>query len=323
MALDEFSLIKRYFSQEPHIPHGVVVGVGDDAAVIRVPEQRELVITTDTLIEGIHFSSATLAEDIAFKSLAVSLSDLASMGAIPRWFTLALTLPEVREEWLASFSAALLQLADEEGIALIGGDTTRGALTVTIQAMGLVHVGSAVLRSGARAGDDIYVTGTLGDAALGLKLAKGQVAELALSERDRAHCLARLNRPTPRTTAGYSLAPFVDAMIDCSDGFAADLGHILEASECGAEVELSRLPLSAAVRDWVESNGWDLPLSGGDDYELIFTASPEQRDAINGIAENLQMAVTPVGVVSSQPGLRLITADGEQLALTQTGYQHF
>ena len=322
MSLGEFDLIRRYFNRNQAHP-GLVVGIGDDAAVLDVPADSQLVVTADTLVAGVHFPVSARPEDIGFKSLAVNLSDLAAMGAIPRWYTLSITLPEAEDDWLSGFSAGLQRLENEEAVALIGGDTTRGPLSIGIQAMGVVRTGAAVLRSGARAGDDVYVTGTLGDAALGLKCVQGEITEPLVSECARSGCVERFNRPQPRSIAGYSLAPFVNAMIDCSDGFVADLGHILAASQCGAEIELASLPLSHALRRWVATRDWALPLSGGDDYELIFTADALQRDVINGIADNLHHPITRVGRIVSGAGVELIEPDGSRLERKPQGYTHF
>ncbi len=322
MSLGEFELIDRYFRQPQPRP-GVVVGVGDDAAVIDVPADRQLVVTADTLVTGVHFPASTEPGDVGYKSLAVNLSDLGAMGAIPRWYLLSLTMPEADESWLADFTEGLRALESVEGVTLVGGDMTRGPLAVSIQAMGLVRRGAAVLRAGAEVGDDVYVTGTLGDAALGLKLITGELPRTEFGDDALARCIERLNRPRPRTVAGYSLAPFLHAMIDCSDGFVADLGHVLRASGRGAEIELASLPLSAAVRRMVETEGWGLPLSGGDDYELIFTAAPSQRSVINGIADTLHCSLTCVGRIVDEPGIRLIAADGTVKAGDLHGYTHF
>ncbi len=320
MSLGEFDLIRDYFTWDSGAD--VATGVGDDAAVVDVPVGQQLVITTDTLIRDVHFPAETAAFDIGYKSLAVSLSDLAAMGAAPRWFTLALTLPQADEQWLAEFSAGLKALQTAGHPALVGGDTTRGPLTITIQAMGLVQKGKAVLRANARVGDDLYVTGTLGDAALGLRVVMDDLPpRLSAPMRDR--CVQRLNRPRPRVRAGCSLAPFVSAMIDCSDGFLADLEHILQASGCGAEVDLPALPLSVAMQHHVGNAGWQLPLSGGDDYELIFTADPGQRSVINGIADLLDCPVTPVGRITSGLELKLIQADHSRLLPDAEGFTHF
>ena len=321
MSLGEFELIQRFFSW-PSGRSDVSVGIGDDTAVVDVPAGQQLVVTTDTLVEGVHFPAHTSPFDTGHKSLAVSLSDLAAMGARPRWFTLALTLPKVDENWLSGFSSGLRTLAEQQNIVLVGGDTTKGPLTISIQAMGVVGSGQAVLRSTAKPGDDIYVTGTLGDAALGLEFAL-ETSEPGITKECRSYCLQRLNRPEPRVRAGISLAPFLTAMIDCSDGFVADLGHILASSGCGAELQLAALPLSSALQVNVEKQGWRYPLSGGDDYELIFTASPRSRCEIIGIAENLNAPVTRVGKITEGGGIKITSADGQLLDLTTTGYTHF
>ena len=322
MSLGEFELIDRYFRQTQPRP-GVVVGIGDDAAVVDVPTDRQLAVTADTLVAGVHFPASTDPGDVGYKSLAVNLSDLGAMGAVPRWYLLSLTMPEADESWLTDFTEGLRALESIEGVALIGGDTTRGPLAISIQAMGLARRGAAVLRAGAEVGDDVYVTGTLGDAALGLKFITGELPQTAFDDEAVARSIARLARPRPRTVAGYSLAPFLHAMIDCSDGFVADLGHILHASGCGAEIELAKLPLSAPVRRLVETEGWALPLSGGDDYELILTAAPSQRSVINDIADVLPCSLTRVGRIVDAHGIRLIDADGTVIAGELHGYTHF
>ena len=322
MPLGEFDLIGRYFNRQQNQP-GLAVGIGDDAAVVDIPADHQLVVTADTLVAGVHFPEQTSSEDIGYKSLAVNLSDLAAMGAVPRWYTLALTMPEANDAWLSGFSAGLAQLETDASVVLIGGDTTRGPLAIGIQAMGLVRRGAAVRRAGAKVGDDVYVTGALGDAALGLKYLQGDVPGAMFADAAIARCIERLNRPQPRNVAGRSLAPFVNAMIDCSDGFAADLGHILTASDCGAEIELARLPLSTAGRRWVDVRDWHLAFAGGDDYELIFTAAPAQRDVINGIADNLDCPITPVGRIMAGNGMILKQHDGSIFDFAPRGYTHF
>ncbi len=316
----EFELIQQFFNNA-QAQSDVVCGIGDDAAILSVACGDQLVVTADTLIRGVHFPNDTLAEDIGFKSLAVNLSDLAAMGATPRWFTLSLTLPEADTEWLAGFSSGLFDLAQKEGIALVGGDTTRGPLSITIQAMGTVSGGGGVRRSTAEVGDDLYVTGTLGDAALGLA---GRLRKIMLESEDFLFCNQRLNRPRPRVATGLALQGYVHSMIDCSDGFVADLGHILSASHKGAEIYLHSLPLSDAVRRWVEQeSGWQYPLYGGDDYELIFSAPVDHRTKIAAFVDALGVPISKVGTVIEQPGLQLYAENGDLVNIDQSGYTHF
>jgi len=311
----EFDLIDRYFTGLDR-REGVLLGVGDDAALLASPDGGEaLVVTIDTLVSGIHFDPACDPAALGHKLLAVSLSDLAAMGAEPLWATLALTLPSADEAWLDGFSAGLVTLAQEHGVALVGGDTTRGPLTLTLQAAGRVPPEQALRRSGARPGDAIYVTGTLGDAALALR----DPTDLADGERSRLR--ARLERPTPRVAAGLALRGLASAAIDISDGLAADLGHVLDASRVGATVELAVLPLSSPLQQIVATGDWALPLAGGDDYELCFTL-PEGRTAE---LEQLDLGVefTRIGTVDTEPGLRLLAPDGSPYQPAQAGYDHF
>ena len=319
MSLSEFNLIERYFNR-PSRRAGVVLGVGDDTALLRVPAGMELAVTVDTLVAGVHFPESAGPAEIAHKALAVNLSDLASMGAEPAWITLALTLPEADEAWLAAFAEGLFELADHHGVALVGGDTTRGPLTVTLQAHGLVPFGEALRRDGARPGDGIYLTGSVGDAALGLAaLLEGR--ELPPEAFD--HCVDRLHRPLPRVLEGHALRGLASACIDVSDGVAADLGHILERSRCGARIEAARLPLSshfAAAFDRPEA-AWHTALSGGDDYELLFCVPAAREEAL---ARRLPPdACTRIGEIRREPGLLCVDAAGEPLDLGAAGYQHF
>ena len=317
----EFEIIERYFRRLTAPDDSVLLGIGDDAAVLRVPERHVMAVTVDTLVEGVHFPAGTDSDAVGHKALAVNLSDLAAMGANPCWFTLALTLPQVNEVWLEGFAAGLARLASRHRVVLIGGDTTRGPLSITIQALGTLPDYAAATRAGACPGDDIYVTGTLGDAALGLAAWAGEVE---LPSADTAFCAARLNRPEPRVMAGLALQGYVHAMIDCSDGFIADLGHILDQSGLGAEVRRDRLPLSGPVRrQLAASEAWRYPLAGGDDYELIFTAPASRRLAIAALVDALDCAITWVGQVRSAPGLVLLDAEGQVFVPPLRGYQHF
>ncbi|WP_126456154.1 thiamine-phosphate kinase [Sulfuriflexus mobilis] len=317
----EFSLIDRYFAHHVH-QHGghddVVLGIGDDAAVLRVPAGHELVVTTDTMVAGVHFPASATAEDIGYKLLAVNLSDLAAMGAVPRWASLALTLPGVDEDWLTGFCQGLFGLADAYNVALVGGDTTRGPLTLSITLHGLVPEGQALRRDGARAGDAIYVSGRLGDAGLALQHELGNMNVPGIAE-----ILPRLHRPMPRVALGQALRGVASAMIDISDGLLADLGHILEASGVGARLELEALPLSAAVQAITDSGDWSLPLAGGDDYELCFSVPAERQADLQERLSGLDISVTRIGQVEVEAGLRCLDARGEYYTPPGMGYEHF
>lgn len=316
----EFELIRRFFQTEPR-RRDVVLGIGDDVAVMQVPAAQELVVTTDTLVSGVHFPAETSPEDLGHKALAVNLSDLAAAGAEPAWVSLALTLPEFDEAWLEGFCLGLRGLLESSGAELVGGDTTRGPLSVTIQALGLVPAGTVLRRSGAMVGDLIFVTGTLGDAALGLSILRGREAVPA---DQREHCLGRLYRPEPRVGAGIALRGVAHAAIDISDGFLADLGHVLEASGAGARVQLDALPVSAPVAGMLDATGdWDAVLAGGDDYELLFTAPPAARGVVDELFGRLDCDVTWVGTVEHDPEIRLFRPDGSRHVPRRTGYDHF
>lgn len=319
----EFDLIARYFDWRPLRQTQVVVGVGDDAAVLEMPTGCQLVVTADTLIESVHFPARTDPYSIAVKSLAVNLSDLAAMAAEPAWFTLSLSLPQYDPSFLEPFSQGLRETAERYRIDLVGGDTTRGELSISIQAMGWVPRGEAVLRSGAISGDDVYVTGDLGAAALGLMF---QETHKPLTE-DANYCLSRLNRPEPRSSIGLALRSLANAMIDCSDGFLADLSHLAKASDLAALVERNRLPLSAPVSSCINEDErfWRLPLAGGDDYELIFTARPGYRNSIQDLVRQSNCPITRVGVLSSGAGVSVLDEAGRILDAKSMarGYSHF
>ncbi len=312
--MDEFQLIRHYFASLTAASEGVVLGIGDDAALLAVPSGQQLVVTTDTLVAGQHFPLHTAPFDIGWKALAVNLSDLAAMGASPRWFTLALTLPETDASWLAGFSEGLKALADLHRIALVGGDTTRGPLAISITAMGLVQNGAAMRRDGAVEGDSICVTGTLGDAALALR---------QLGQADAAHALRRrLDRPTPRVEVGIKLAAFGMAAVDISDGLAADLNHILIASQVGAELRAEQLPQSAAFAHSAGPDALDLQLHGGDDYELCVCLRGGDFAEVQPQLAAMGVPLTRIGVITAEPGLRL--RQGQTLrAIEPRGYQHF
>jgi len=310
MAVAEFDLIRRYFAVDvPRHPFNQL-GIGDDCALLSIPAGCQLAATTDTMVESVHFFADADPELLGHKLLAVNLSDLAAMGAEPFAVTLALTLPRVDEGWLQAFSSGFLKLARQYKVDLIGGDTTSGPLTLTVQAMGVVPQGRALLRSSAKVGDLIYVTRQIGNAGLGLKIKQGYVcanAEPALN------CF---NKPQPRVAEGLALRGIANACIDISDGLAADLGHILEKSGVGACLQWECLPLSAEVRDYVETSGdWRMPLTAGDDYELCFTVSAE-------MSQQLPAGYYRVGVIEAEPGLRISRA-GSLDILEAKGFEHF
>lgn len=311
--MGEFELIREHFTGLTSARTGVKLGIGDDAALLRVPPGHELVVTTDTLVAGRHFPDDTAPEDVGWKSLAVNLSDLAAMGAQPRWFTLALTVRLADPIWVGGFAQGLREAADFFGVALVGGDTTQGPLSITITAMGAVPIGRAIRRSGAKAGDLVCVTGTLGDAALALR---------RRGKKDLPDVLQlRLNRPAPRVAAALALRPFAHAMIDLSDGLAGDLQHVLDASRVGATIRADLLPASP---DFAALAGADerLPLQagGGDDYELCVCIPPAQ---LKKALRKLAVPLTVIGEVTRQKGLRFVGVDGRALSPDLQGYRHF
>jgi thiamine-monophosphate kinase len=317
----EFDLIRQLSEQQSVRRDEVHLGIGDDAALLSVPDDCELVLTTDTLNYGIHFPEQTSPEDVGYKSLAVNLSDLAAMGATPVAANLSLTLPESNAAWLEQFSRGFFQLADRFSVQLTGGDTTRGPLSISITALGFVKKGMALLRSGAKPGDLIYATGNLGDAGAALLAMQG---ELKLTGPQQKQFQLRLNRPKPRIEIGQALAGLATACIDVSDGLIADLGHILDQSQVGATLYVQRLPISATLKSCFDlAGGWYVPLSSGDDYELCFTI-PENRQAeVESLLQEIKTPITWLGMIESQPGLRLLMDDGSEFSGGTGGYDHF
>lgn len=305
----------------------VVLGIGDDAALLHVPVGQELVVTADTLNEGVHFPVGTAPDDIGWKALAANLSDLASMGARPAWCTLSLSLPRADAAWLEAFLDGFLALAGVHGIALVGGDTTRGPLSIAVTAMGLVESGAALRRDRARVGDDVWVTGTLGDAAAALVLgghlpAPGDVAP-AVSAATATWLESRLARPTPRAEAGRALLGLAHACVDVSDGLLADLGHVCERSAVGAEVVIASLPASEALCAAFGGQRAVLQASGGDDYELCFTAPPSLREVVAQALEQVGVEATRIGRIVAGNSVRALDADGTAWQPPRTGYVHF
>lgn len=311
MPLDEFSLIREYFVR-PGARADVVLGIGDDAALLLPPPGQELAITTDTLLEGVHFPADLGPDDLGWRALAVNLSDLAAMGAEPAWATLALSLPAPQAAWLERFAAGFFELADSCGLALVGGDTVRGPLSITVQAIGHVPAGAAMRRAGARTGDVVAVTGTLGLAAAALRLRDGGSPPGFVARR--------LTRPQPRLAEGRALRAMASACIDVSDGLAADLGHVLAASDCGATLDAALVPGPPDLPG-LGDGPLDLALHGGDDYELCFCCPPQAWPAL-AATPGLE-SCTRIGVVEASPGLRLREADGQVRDLEPRGYRHF
>jgi thiamine-monophosphate kinase len=319
-AITEFDLIRRYFADMTPSRADVSLGIGDDAALVRVPPEQGLAVSIDTLVSGVHFLPTVSPQALGHKSLAVNLSDLAAMGAEPAWVTLALTLPAVDHAWLQGFAEGFAALARRYGVSLIGGDTTRGPMSLTVQVHGFVPEEQALRRSGARFGDDVYVTGCLGDAALYLRLQQS-AAPLPGDVDALRQCL---ERPEPRIEAGMALRGLATSAIDISDGLLADLGHILEASGVGASLSLEQLPLSTLFADWLSRSGdWTPALAGGDDYELCFTAPPEGAPQIERIANELGLSMQRIGRIEQAPGLRVRMPDGTSWSGFARGFDHF
>lgn len=314
----EFNLIERYFTRPTS---SATLGVGDDAALLAVTPGMELAISTDMLVAGTHFFPDTDPRKLGWKTLAVNVSDLAAMGAQPRWAMLALALPDADESWLAAFADGFFKCADQYGVELIGGDTTRGPLNLSVTIMGEVPKQLALRRDAAKVGDDIWVSGTLGGAALGLAALQNKVK---LDETDLAHCLRALETPQPRVALGLALHGIAHAAIDISDGLLADLGHILECSEMGAELDFDLLPVHPALAPRLAEN-WarSCLCAGGDDYELCFTAHPEREREIAAIGERLGLRLTRIGCIVPGHELALRDASGQLVAVEKEGYDHF
>jgi thiamine-monophosphate kinase len=317
-VLGEFEIIARYFTRPPRDPD-VVLGVGDDAAIVSV--HGLLAVTVDTLIAGVHFPDGMAASLIGYRLMAVNLSDLAAMGARPRWATLAVTLPKADELWLDGFSRGLFELADRHGVSLIGGNLTRGPLNLTLQLLGRVEAANRLLRAGGHVGDDVWVTGTLGDGAAGVTLVKERVVTPEGSAADALK--QRFFRPDPRVAAGLALGPVASAAIDISDGLLADLGHICAASGCGALIDAERVPLSAELLStFPPQTALDLALAGGDDYELCFTAAPSRAREVEAALEASGTNGRRIGQLV--PGQAVVCRrDGHAYTPTNAGYRHF
>lgn len=312
----EFDLIER-IRRRAFVRDDVVLGIGDDAALLQVPPGKQLVVATDTLNSGVHFPEGTAAADVGWKALAVNLSDLAAMAAEPAWCTLSLSLPGSDASWVDGFLDGFLELADAHRIALVGGDTTRGPLSICVTVHGFVAPGRALRRDAARVGDEVWVSGTLGDAAAGLRhWRQGAIGDVALR--------ARLDRPTPRVALGRALADIAHACIDLSDGLLADLAHVCRASGAGAEILVDDLPASAALHAAFDGAARrDLQAAGGDDYELCFTVPADLRADVERVARESATPVTRIGRIVDGTDVRAITADGHAWRPARPGFEHF
>ncbi len=320
--LGEFELIRRFFVRPGTARHPeVLLGIGDDAALLDVPKDSDLAVAVDTIVAGRHFPEGSDARSIGHRALAVNLSDMAAMGAVPAWATLALTMPGADSAWLEKFAAGFLDLADAHSVALVGGDTTRGPLTVSVQILGCVPRGSALRRAGGAPGDILAVSGTLGDAAAGLALRQGPAA--AKLAPDAQQLLQRFDYPAPRVRLGQAARGIASAAMDLSDGLVGDLPKLAQASGVAAHVRIEALPLSAALRNSVSpSQARDWALAGGDDYELLL-AVPEKRFAeLQGAAARLNLTLTPIGELRAGAGVTW-SLNGEEFAPQVSGYDHF
>jgi thiamine-monophosphate kinase len=322
--MNEFALISRYFTRPPRDP-AVTLGIGDDAAVLRPAPGCELVLAVDMMVEGRHFLAGTDPARLGHKILAVNLSDLAAMGAQPRWALLAGALPDADAGWLEAFAGGLFALADEHRVELVGGDTTRGPLVLSLTIAGELPTGTALTRGGAREGDDIWVSGTIGDAMLALAAIEGRTT-LASPALDAAR--VRLEAPTPRVALGLRLRGIASAAIDISDGLTGDLGHLLERSQVGARVRLDAIPHSPALAEKLatvaeQAQALQWLLAGGDDYELCFTAPPARRGDVAAIGRELDLPLAQVGTITAGGALVVVDAGGRPLPALPRAFDHF
>lgn len=320
MALGEFDLIKRYFTPAAY-PADVLLGVGDDAAVLEVPAGCKLVAAVDTIVAGVHFPADTGPADIAYRALAVNLSDMAAMGAQPRWFTLSLCLPQAEESWLDEFAGGLWRLAQRYGVQLVGGDTVKGPLNVSVQILGLVEADAWLSRSGARPGDVVFISGVPGEAAGGLQLLLQ--APLAVESLYRQQLLERFYRPTPRVELGRCIRRLASAAMDVSDGLLTDLGKLCAASRCGAHLDLEALPVSQALTAAFGGRAAERhALLGGDDYELLFTVSGDRLLQLEAAIAGLSVRCTPIGRIVEGNAVQCFR-QGEPSTVRGEGFDHF
>lgn len=315
----EFDLIKKYFARPTAHTD---LGVGDDAALIQMSPGNQLAVSADMSVLGTHFLTDCPAFDIGWKSLAVNISDMAAMGATPKWAMLSIALPNIDEDWLTEFSSGFFACADQFGVSLIGGDTTRGPLNISVQIIGEVPIGKALRRDNTKAGDEIWVSGILGEAALGLAELQNKLAPNLLSSPEKQICIAALQKPEPRVALGLALRNIAHSAIDISDGLIADLGHILAQSHLGADVYWSKVP-HVKVNSLDESTLQNISLAGGDDYELCFTAPSTQHAEILKIGERLKLNLSCIGVTKQEASINIFDAHHQRIELKVRGYDHF
>lgn len=321
MPLTEFEIIDKYFRHLTGKNERAVVAIGDDAAVINIPYGRQLVTSMDTLVGGVHFFQDTDPFDVGYKSLAVNISDMAAMGAQPLWTTLALTVPAGDPDWMEKFAAGFATVANKYGVSLIGGDLTHGPLSITIQIMGIVERNMALTRGSAGTGDGVYVSGCLGGAGLALA---GRKQENSITIQPSQTSLERFLRPEPRVRLGRGLLKLATSAIDISDGLAADLGHILEASSKGATINLESIPLCDDLGQIDDRDTrLQIGLCSGDDYELCFTVPEKDKSRLEELREELNTPLTRIGEITNDQSIKWINADGSEYELSATGYRHF
>lgn len=318
--MKEFDLIRQHFAKQGIARKDVVLGIGDDCAILQAGEFKQIAVTTDTLVAGVHFPESTSARAIGHKVVAVSLSDLAAMGAEPCWISLAITMPEVDADWVSDFCSGIFELCEYYNVQLVGGDTTQGPLSVTVTAQGMTPEGKFLTRHGAKPGDWLYITGDIGDAACALKAVFGQ---LTIDENFRSSMQTKLDFPTPRVLAGQLLREYASSCIDVSDGLLSDLDHICKASSVGANVVLDQLPISTQMRDTLgEKEAIELAMTGGDDYELLFTVSEDNKVGMETAMSQSGVAVTCIGQINNAETIST-TLNSEPVAIVGQGFQHF
>ena len=320
IVMKEFELIKKYFTEQAVHRKDVLLGIGDDCAILAPSERQNIAVTTDTLVAGVHFPHETPPRAIGHKAIAVNLSDLAAMGAEPSWVSIAITLPEIDEEWVGEFCAGVFELCEYYNVQLVGGDTTQGPLSITVTAQGLTPVNKHISRSGARAGDWLYVTGEIGDAALALQHYYGKI-ELEKDALEFAN--QRLNYPKPRVLAGQALREYASSAIDLSDGLLSDLEHIRKASNVGVNIVLEDLPISNVLYDALgQEAAIELALKGGDDYELLFTVSSDNKVGMETALANVGVTVTCIGQLNATDKITT-TLNSQVTNINSQGFEHF